>query len=154
MNKYKTPIKTILANNELDDLEKIDALKNLIEILTEKENEVSHSHAKASLENYNKKTKFYYRQMILTVVSGIVTMATASKSLEISSVLNNTLLTISGCSTFLNLAFMTAEELGAPFFADDKLAVELKKIYKALNQAEEELKKLEGTATKNDEQEM
>lgn len=144
MNKYSKQIKVIERNVELSDAEKISALSSLLQQFENESNVLETNYKKNYLKNDNKKSHFYWWQMIITVCAGLVTMATATKSLEVTDIatLNNLICGISGAITGAGIGSMALEEIGVPIFKSDRQILNSKKLNSACDEIKQILNKM------------
>ena len=144
MNKYKKQIKVIERNSKISNDEKIDSLMSLLSQFEEKYKDIDQNYKVNFAENTDKRSRFYWWQMILTVFAGLVTMATATKSLETNDLLtlNNLICAISGTITAAGIGSMFLEESGVPIFKEDREMNELRKLGFACIEIKNALSKL------------
>ncbi len=141
MGKIERQINKV-TKSEISDAEKIEALQSL---LTQYETEAKKIESNLStnvLKNMDIRSSFYAKQLYATVIAGIVTMATAAKSLEISSSLNDILFAISATITAAGIGSMTLEELGVPIVKEDRLAKKQTRLAKASTKIKQNIEEL------------
>ena len=145
MNKYKTQINVISKNESLYMQEKIDALSSLLKDFEEKYANLDYKIDNNYLVNSEKRSRFYWCQMVVTVLAGIVTMATATKSLETTDLMtiNNLICAVSGTITAAGIGSMVLEEMGVPIVKEDREINELRKIGFACIEIKNILEKLQ-----------
>ena len=148
MNRYNKAVRVIDENKKMSDEEKIKSLLSLLEQYEYKQDEIIKSLSNNFVNLDDERKAFYWGQMVITVCAGIVTMATASKSLDPSS--NQELCQIaamvSGAVTAGGFGTMVAEELGLPIIKEDRMMLDRKKLEESCNQIK---KVLESYQNKN-----
>ena len=149
MNKYSKQVKVIEKNIEISDAEKISALSELLQKFENESTTLENNYKDNFLKNENKKSRFYWWQMIATVLAGLVTMSTATKSLETNDILtiNNLICAISGTITGAGIGSMVLEEMGVPIFKEDRQLLNAKKMKSACTEIRKILNKLETPAS-------
>ncbi len=145
MNKYDKQIKVISKNENLADSEKISALTSLLSEFEGKALNIDNYIKENYISLANSQSKFYWRQMVITVVAGIITMSTAAKSLDSNDILtlNNLIFALSGAVTATGLGSMFAEELGVPITKEDRLRRDSLKLETACEKIKEILAKMQ-----------
>lgn len=147
MNQYKKQIKVVSKNDKVSDSEKIAALKSLLEQFENEYQTIDSKLDNNFMENQNKKSRFYFNQMLITVLAGIVTMATATKSLETTELLtlNNLICGFAGTITAAGIGSMALEELGFPILEEDRQINKMRKLGLACIEIKNILENLENS---------
>ncbi len=136
MSKYKKQIKQILKDKTLSNDEKQLSLAVLLEELIYQNNLIQTELKTDYLEKSNKKSKIQAYQFMGTLASTALALWCATNTANNPSLANDITLAVSGILAIGGFGYMTLEELGVPFFKDDKLA---KKMHQ-LEQASQEIK--------------
>ena len=151
MNKYNKQIKVISNNVKMDDAEKIANLSALLEKFESEAKQIEINYKTNYDKIEDKKSRFYWWQMVITVCAGIVTMSTATKSLEVSDIatLNNLICAISGTITGAGIGSMVLEEMGVPIFKDDRALTNAKKLSEACEEIRKILNKMNNSLSQS-----
>ena len=151
MNNYNKKINMIYKDDDINDIEKIDALKSLLNQVEQEYNQVKLDFEMNYSRNEDNRSRFAWWQMIATVCAGIVTMATATKSLETNDILtiNNLICAISGTITAAGIGSMFLEEIGIPITKQDRKINKLNNLAKACDELRKILGKMEQTFGQN-----
>ena len=122
MDKFNKQFKVISTNEKLSDLEKISALESLLRQVEAEQKNIRDDYKTNFAKYEDHKSRFYWWQMVLTCCAGLITMSTATKSLEPAdiSILTEIICATAGSITFAGIGSMVAEELGAPIFKIDR----------------------------------
>ncbi len=136
MNKYMNLLNHIARDKKMNEEEKIESLNCLLDVLEDEYQKLENEFKENIIEKGNRRLNFYNKQMLATTCAAVISLATAMHLPDISAELNHLLHICSSVVATLGIGTMAVEELGVPFFKNDRIANDLEKITKARTKLE------------------